>query len=68
MKAYQLRFYPTSRQRKQLAKEFNACWYVWNWALRTRSDAYKACKESLTVRRMGIKACGLADKPEACLV
>ncbi|WP_231910643.1 helix-turn-helix domain-containing protein [Candidatus Nitrosoglobus terrae] len=34
MKAYKLRFYSTDRQRKQLTKEFNACRYVWNWALK----------------------------------
>ncbi|EDZ68180.1 helix-turn-helix domain-containing protein [Nitrosococcus oceani] len=47
MKAYQLRLYPTLRQRRQLEKEFNACRYVRNWALDRRSTAYKQDGESL---------------------
>ncbi|KFI22351.1 RNA-guided endonuclease InsQ/TnpB family protein [Nitrosococcus oceani] len=47
MKAYKLRFYPTLRQRRQLEKEFNACRYVWNWALDRRSRVYKENGKSL---------------------
>ncbi|WP_240761765.1 RNA-guided endonuclease InsQ/TnpB family protein [Nitrosococcus wardiae] len=47
MKAYKLRFYPTLAQRRQLGKEFNACRYVWNWALDRRTKAYKENGESL---------------------
>ncbi|MGR6034304.1 MAG: RNA-guided endonuclease InsQ/TnpB family protein [Candidatus Nitrosoglobus sp.] len=47
MKAYKLRFYPTLAQRRQLEKEFNACRYVWNWALDRRTKAYKQAGETL---------------------
>ncbi|WP_041350793.1 RNA-guided endonuclease TnpB family protein [Nitrosococcus watsonii] len=47
MKAYQLRLYPTLKQRRQLEKEFSACRYVWNWALDRRTRAYKEKGESL---------------------
>lgn len=47
MKAYKLRFYPTLAQRRQLEKEFNACRFVWNWALDTRTKAYREAGETL---------------------
>ncbi|ABA58453.1 Transposase [Nitrosococcus oceani ATCC 19707] len=47
MKAYQLRLYPTLRQRRQLEEAFSACRYVWNWALDRRTRAYKEKGESL---------------------
>lgn len=37
---YKFRFYPSERQRQDLARVFGACRYVYNWALRTRTDAY----------------------------
>lgn len=47
MKAYKLRFYPTLAQRRQFAKEFSACRSVWNWALETRTQAYRQEGQSL---------------------
>lgn len=38
--AYRYRFYPTTEQRKTLAQTFGCARYVYNWALRMRSDAY----------------------------
>ncbi len=39
-KAYKYRFYPTKEQAQILAKTFGCCRYVYNWALRGRTDAY----------------------------
>ncbi len=39
-KAYKYRFYPTDEQKQLLARTFGCCRYVYNWALRERTDAY----------------------------
>ncbi len=39
-KAYKYRFYPTDEQKHILARTFGCCRYVYNWALRERTDAY----------------------------
>lgn len=41
---YQFRLCPTVPQRQELARTFGACRFVYNWALRLRSDSYKAGK------------------------
>ena len=39
-RAYQYRFYPTSEQEHVLAHTFGCARYIYNWALRLRTDAY----------------------------
>src|SRR2546428_7491335 len=39
-RAYQYRFYPTPEQVQVLARTFGCARYVYNWALRLRTDAY----------------------------
>ena len=39
-RAYKFRFYPTEEQKHILARTFGCCRYVYNWALRLRTDAY----------------------------
>ena len=39
-KAYKYRFYPNDEQKRILAQTFGCCRYVYNWALRQRTDAY----------------------------
>ncbi len=39
-RAYQYRFYPTDEQAQILAHTFGCARYVYNWALRLRTDAY----------------------------
>jgi len=41
MLAAKFRFYPTLKQRRQLAKEFGHSRYIFNWALKAKSDLYK---------------------------
>lgn len=37
---YRFRFYPTDKQKVELARVFGTCRFVYNWALRLRTDAY----------------------------
>src|SRR5260370_27075129 len=39
-RAYQYRVYPTDEQKQLLARTFGCARYVYNWALRLRTDAY----------------------------
>jgi putative transposase len=39
-RAYKYRFYPTDEQKRILAQTFGCCRFVYNWALRQRTDAY----------------------------
>ncbi|MFL5659309.1 MAG: RNA-guided endonuclease InsQ/TnpB family protein [Ktedonobacteraceae bacterium] len=39
-RAYKYRFYPTEEQKHMLARTFGCARYVYNWALRLRTDAY----------------------------
>ncbi len=39
-KAYKYRIYPTHEQESMLARTFGCCRFVYNWALRERTDAY----------------------------
>jgi putative transposase len=56
-RAYKYRFYPTDEQKQVLARTFGCARFVYNWALRHKSDAfyrenkrlsYKGLSESLT--------------------
>src|SRR5258708_19889797 len=39
-KAFKYRFYPSDEQKRILAHTFGCCRFVYNWALRQRTDAY----------------------------
>src|SRR5690349_3411730 len=45
---YRFRFYPTPVQREMLSRVFGSCRYVYNWALRLRSDAWSKEGRSVT--------------------
>src|SRR5258708_37600438 len=47
-KAYKYRFYPSDEQKCILAHTFGCCRYVYNWALRQRTDAYYQRGERLS--------------------
>ena len=48
IRAYRLRFYPSPRQRRRLAREFGAARWVWNYALKEKKRAWEERKESLS--------------------
>lgn len=41
---YKYRIYPTAKQREILAQTFGCCRFVYNWALRLRTDSYQEGK------------------------
>ncbi|MBN2701115.1 MAG: transposase [Methylothermaceae bacterium] len=47
-KSYKFRFYPSSAQRQQLAKDFGCARFAWNYALERRTKAYQESGERLT--------------------
>lgn len=47
-KASTYRFYPDDKQKSMLARTFGCCRYVYNWALRQRTDAYYQRGERLS--------------------
>src|SRR6266700_2346704 len=40
-RAYKFRCYPTDEQKQILARTFGCCRWVYNWALRLKTDAYR---------------------------
>ena len=46
-RAYQYRIYPTDEQKKNLAQTFGCARFVYNWALRLRTDAYYERQERI---------------------
>ncbi|MEO7021352.1 MAG: transposase, partial [Ktedonobacteraceae bacterium] len=46
-RAYKFRFYPTDEQKTILAQTFGCARYIYNWALRLRTDAYYQGKKRL---------------------
>src|SRR6266568_3893796 len=53
-KAYQYRVYPTQEQAHMLARTFGCCRYVYNWALRARTDAFFQRGERLSYHQLAI--------------
>ena len=51
---YRFRFYPTDKQKQVFSRVFGSCRYVYNWALRTRTDAYY--KEGVSIGYEGSSA------------
>ena len=47
-RAYQYRFYPTNEQKHVLARTFGSARFVYNWALRLRTDAYYKDKQRVS--------------------
>jgi len=50
VRAYRYRCYPNTRQRAILAQTFGATRYVYNWALRMRTDAYYERQERISYK------------------
>ena len=46
-RAYQYRIYPTDEQKQMLARTFGCARFVYNWALRLRTDAYYERQERI---------------------
>ena len=50
-RAYRYRFYPTPEQAAVLARTFGCARFVYNWALRLRTDAYYERQERIAITK-----------------
>ena len=63
-RAYRYRFYPTPAQEAVLARTFGCARYVYNWALRVRTDAYSQRQERLGYHEASAALTALKQQPE----
>ena len=63
-KAYKFRFYPTPEQEQQLAQTFGCVRFVYNWALRLRSDAWYNDKKRLGYHESSSALTALKKNPD----
>lgn len=61
---YRFRFYPTDAQREHLGRVFGSCRYVWNWALRMRTDAYFKDGKSISYVESSARLTALKRQPD----
>jgi putative transposase len=63
-RAYQYRIYPTDEQKKTLVRTFGCVRFVYNWALRLRTDAYYERQERLYYSDTSARLTALKGQPE----
>jgi len=63
-RAYQYRIYPTDEQKKTLARTFGCVRFVYNWALRLRTDAYYERQERIYYSDTSARLTALKQQPE----
>jgi len=63
-RAYQHRIYPTDEQKKTLARTFGCVRFVYNWALRLRTDAYYERQERIYYSDTSARLTALKQQPE----
>src|SRR6266704_1179178 len=63
-KAYQYRMYPTQEQAHIFARTFGCCRYVYNWALRARTDAFFQRGERLYYHQLAVILTDLKKQDE----
>jgi putative transposase len=63
-RAYRYRFYPTPEQATVLARTFGSARFVYNWALRLRTDAYYERHERLGYHEASAALTTLKQQPE----
>src|SRR5256714_5242255 len=64
-KAYKYRMYPTEEQANILARTFGCCRFVYNWALRQRTDAFFQRGERLYYNQLAVMLTELKKQEEA---
>src|SRR2546421_295658 len=64
-KAYKYRMYPTQEQAHILARTFGCCRFVYNWALRQRTDAFFQRGERLYYNQLAVMLTELKKQEEA---
>jgi len=63
-RAYKYRFYPTDEQVHILVRTFGCCRFVYNWALRQRSDAFFQRGERLYSKQLAVMLTELKQQEE----
>jgi putative resolvase len=63
-RAYKFRCYPTDEQKQILARTFGGCRWVYNWALRLISDAYREAGKRLSSDDLSALLPTLKQQPE----
>ena len=63
-RAYQYRIYPTDEQKQMLARTFGCARFVYNWALRLRTDAYYERQERIGYHQTSAMLTDLKKQPE----
>src|SRR6266568_6462852 len=64
-KAYTYRIYPTDEQANILARTFGCCRFVYNWALRQRTDAFFQHGERLSYHQLAVMLTDLKKQEES---
>ena len=63
-RAYQYRIYPTDEQKKTFARTFGCARFIYNWALRLRTDAYYEHQERIYYAETSARLTALKKQPE----
>jgi putative transposase len=63
-RAYKYRFFPTDEQKQILAQTFGCCRFVYNWALRKKTDAYYKDGVRLYYKDLSSQLTDLKKQPE----
>ena len=63
-RAYKYRFYPNREQRIQLGQTFDCTRFVYNWALRLRTDAYYEHQQKMSYQVTSNQLTSLKKNPE----
>src|SRR6266571_8687500 len=64
-KAYKYRIYPTDEQASILARTFGCCRFVYNWALRQRTDAFFQHGQRLYYHQLAVMLTDLKKHEES---
>jgi putative transposase len=65
-RAYKYRIYPTDEQKKILARTFGCCRFVYNWALRQKTDAFYNEQQRLYYKDLSEALTQLKKQPQYC--
>ena len=65
-RAFKYRVYPTPEQQPILARTFGCCRFVYNWALRQKTDAYFNEQQRLYCKDLSERLTELKKQEETC--
>ena len=64
LRSYKFRIYPNAEQKEQLAQTFGCARFVYNWALKTRIEAYQTDKTKISAFTLMTELTKLKKQPE----